>query len=162
MTVRYLYRVSLTVSVIGFIASLVVHVRSLLGFGLHDWFLHFIFILLLMGPWFLAVDDVTRNGMTQWQSRPLDSAEAHLEKQILQGQLLFRTRPRRIKIVDYAILGYFILGFSYFLMKTSPTDPYSQSSGAYLPVPVTVFFSIGWMVFYWNFFGTFWRTLKLK
>jgi hypothetical protein len=160
--VRYLYRAALAISVIGFTSSLIVHVRSLLGFGLRDWLLPFIFILLLMGPWFLAADDIVHRDIAHWRNDPVLNAEAGLDRQILWGQLLHRSRAGWVKVMDYVIVGYFFLVFGAFFLKGFPNDPHSPTSGSYLPAHVATFFSSGWMAFYWNFFGTFWNTLKLN
>jgi hypothetical protein len=77
---RYLYRVALAVSLVGFTVSLALHVRSIRGFDLNHWILPFLFLLILQVPWMLAADDIVDGSINQWRRRTHIGIQASLEK----------------------------------------------------------------------------------
>jgi hypothetical protein len=165
---RRVYQAALVVSLMGLCASLAVHVRSLLGFGLHHWFVPQLLIFALIVPWMLAADDIVHGGITRWRRRPLarigptPAGPGFLGESFGQqqkwGEELWRNQPGWIKKLNYGITGYFFFVFATFFFRPHPTNTYFSGT---LPAPIAFLFSAGWMTFCWIYFGTFWRALEL-
>ena len=66
----HLYRAALAASLIGFVASLVIHIRSLFGFGFNHWYAPFGLIFFLFIPYILACDGIVHGGSTGWRKNP--------------------------------------------------------------------------------------------
>jgi hypothetical protein len=162
VNMRNIYRIALVLSYLGFALSLFVHVRSLMGFGLRNWFLLPIFVFLPMGAWFMAVDDVLHGGIDRWQSPSLLTAESEMEKQMLWGQMLYRSLPTWAKLGNGLFVGYFLILAVQFLMKTNSANPFPQSSLRFIEAPLAAFLSCGCLGAYWIYLPTFMRVLKLK
>ena len=167
---KFVYWAALVISSCALVASLIVHIRSALGFDLNHWIVPFGLIMVLFLPYMLACDDIVHGGVEHWRKRPSASIEIdsssnrsyflNWEQQQKWGMEVFKNRAAWIKKIDFLFLGYFFLVFIVFYLKTHPDDPFSKSLSSTLPAPVAFFFSTGWMGFYWFFVGTFWQALQ--
>ncbi len=170
---RLLYRTALSVSVIGFVASLIVNIRSLLGFGFSHWYAPFGLIFILFIPYILACDSIVYGGTTGWRKDPLEyigpSASRaswlgldFFEHQRRWSQALAR-RPGWLKKANYIALAYFVATFAIPLFIKIHTEDLSNIfSIATLPPSIALILSSGWMMCYWGFFSTFWIVIQIN
>jgi hypothetical protein len=162
VNVRKIYWISLVISCLGFAVSLLVHVRSLLGFGLADWFVLPAFLLLPLGAWFVAADDVVHGGTARWQKKSLAPGESEVEKQMFWGQSLYCSMSKPFKWGGGFFVFYFLILAVLFLKNSNSTYPFAQSSLRYIEAPLATLLSCICMGKFWMYAATFTRVLKLK
>jgi hypothetical protein len=162
VNVRKIYWISLVISCLGFALSLVVHVRSLMGFGLQDWFVLPAFLLLPLGAWFVAADDVVHGGTARWRKQGLVTDESEVEKQMFWGQLLYRSWSKPFKWGNGLFGAYFLILIVLFLKSSNAATLFSQSSLRFIEAMLATLLSCGCMGAFWMYAATFIRVLKLK
>jgi hypothetical protein len=167
---RYLYMTALVASLIGLIASLVAHIRSLLGFGCNHWVAPFVLIFVLFAPYILALDGIVHGGVTGWRKNPPESIFPStsqkswfgidfFEHQQRWSQALVR-RPAWMKKLNYLVAGYFFTAFMIrFFLTTQRNEWPTKLSIATLPPPIAFLCSSCWVACYWLFFSTFWQVM---
>ncbi len=162
MNVRKIYWISLVISCLGFALSLVVHVRSLMGFGLENWFVLPAFLLLPLGAWFVAADDVVHGGTARWRKQGVGAVESGVEKQMLWGQSLYRSMAKPFKWGNGLLVLYFSILAALFLKNSNSGNPFPQSSLRFIEAPLATLLSCGCIGGFWAYSVTFVRVLKLK
>jgi hypothetical protein len=171
--VRYIFRAALAVSVIGLSASLVVHIRSLLGFGFHHWLAFFGLILVLVVPYILACDGIAHGGATGWRKDPREyfasstSLAGWLGVDLFEYQARWRTafarRPPWLKRLDLLVNGYCVMTFIIpFFIKGHRGELSNLFSSTSLPASIVFVISSGLILFFWISFSTFWLVMQIN
>jgi hypothetical protein len=170
---NHLYRAALAASLIGFVASLVVHIRSLFGFGFYHWYAPFGLIFILFVPYILACDGIVYGGATGWRKNPLEylgpstTRASWLGVDFFEHQKrwsqAFARRPGWLKKLDSIFFGYFFIMFIIpFLIKIHTENLSNVFSLTTLPPSIVRVISSGWMMCYWGFFSTFWLVNQIN
>ena len=170
---RLLYNTALAVSTIGFAASLVVHIRALLGFGFSHWYAPFGLMAILFVPYLLACDGIVYGGTTGWRKDPLeylgsgDSRTSWHEIDFFEHQRRWThalaRRPGWMKKADFIAVIYFIVTFAIPFLTTIHTEDLSNIfSLPMLPPSIAAVFTSGWMMCYWAMFSTFWLVIQIN
>jgi hypothetical protein len=133
-----------------------------MGFGLPNWFVLPAFLLLPLGAWFMAADDVVQGGTARWRKQSLVTDESEMEKQKLWGQLLYRSWPTWVKWGIGFFVAYFVILTVLILRNSNSTNLFPQSSLRFIEAPVATLLSCGCMGGFWMYAATFTRVLKLK
>jgi hypothetical protein len=162
VNVRKIYWTSLVISCLGFALSLFVHVRSLMGFGLPDWFVLPAFLLLPLGAWFIAADDVVHGGTARWRKKSLITDESETEKQTFWGQAFYRGWAKPFKWGNGFFVLYFLILAVPFLKNSVSANPFPRSSLRFIEAPLATLLSCVCMGGFWMYSATFARVLKLK
>jgi hypothetical protein len=168
--VRYFYGAALAASVVGLVTSIVVHIRSLLGFGFSHWIGLFELMFVLFFPYLLACHGIIFGGVTRLrQSSSVFFNDTSDQKNSLALDLFeyqerwsnaLDRRPTWTKILDYLVLGYFFTVFAIcFFLKGQRLEVAILFSLKTLPAPLVYFFSSCWVLCYWLMFTTFWRLM---
>jgi len=66
-----------------------------------------------------------------------------------------------MKKVNYALFIYFLILLACLTLENYPKS-FFQDSGEGLPAPMAMFFSAGWMCFFWEYICTLWQALHRR
>jgi hypothetical protein len=133
-----------------------------MGFGLEDWFVLPAFLLLPLGAWFVAADDVVHGGTARWPKKGLGTVESEVEMQMAWGRLLYRRWPPWVKWGNGFFVLYFLILAVLFLKNSNSTHAFPQISLRFIVAPLATLLSCGCMGGFSMYSATFMRVLKLK
>jgi hypothetical protein len=168
--VRHLYRAALGASLVGLIASLIVHVRSLMGVGFYHWFAPFGLIFILFVPYLFACEGIVHGGMLGFRKdsteprdpgRSRDSGLGLDSIEYLQRwRIALARRPTWLRTLNYIVLFYFMTTFVIcFIFQVQHDQLSNIFSLRMLPSSTAFLLSSGWVLCYWVLFSTFWQVI---
>jgi hypothetical protein len=133
-----------------------------MGFGLENWFVLPAFLLLPLGAWFVAADDVVHGGTAHWRKQGVGTVESGREKKMSWGQSLYRSLAKPFQWGNGFFVLYFLILAVLFLKNSNSAIPFPQNSIRCIEAPFATLLSCGCMGGFWMYSATFMRVLKLK
>lgn len=159
---RKIYWSAFVISCLGFAISLIVHIRSFMGFGLWYWFLLPIFALLPLGAWFMAADDVVHGGTdSRWRKQSRVAAESGTEEQMSWVRRVYRSWSKWVKLVNGFFVGYFLILGMQFFIKNNSANSFPLNSPRFIEAPIAAIVSCACLGAFWMYLATFRRVLEL-